>query len=356
MKVVDVLDARGLRAWLGRYLEWMGVRAHSPRYITTAKKHLAQFSTWAETRSITRPEEVTKPILERYQRFLFHYRKPNGKPLAYGTQHGRLVAIRGFFKWLARQNAILWNPASDLELPKKGRRLPHHVLNLTEVERVLGMPDVRDGLGLRDRAIMEVLFATGMRRQEVLGLGVYDVDSERGTVHVRHGKGNKERYVPIGERALAWIDKYLDVVRPELVVDGGQESLFLNRLGQPMGPDALTERVRGYVNESGIGKRGSCHLFRHSMATLMLEGGADVRYVQEMLGHTKLETTQIYTQVSIGKLREVYLRTHPAANLGKPVRNGVSQGAGGEAAELLASLAEEAVEEDSAVATVGEAK
>ena len=106
----------------------------------------------------------------------------------------------------------------------------------------------------------------------------------------------------------------------------------------------------------GVAPKETCHLFRHSMATLMLEGEADVRYVQEMLGHTKLETTQIYTQVSIGKLREVYLRTHPAANLGKPVRNGVSQGAGGEAAELLASLAEEAVEEDSAVATVGEAK
>ena len=125
---------------------------------------------------------------------------------------------------------------------------------------------------------------------------------------------------------------------------------------QREGAGCAGEGQRGYVNESGIGKKGSCHLFRHSMATLMLEGGADVRYVQEMLGHTKLETTQIYTQVSIGKLREVYLRTHPAANLGKPVRNGVSQGAGGEAAELLASLAEEAVEEDSAVATVGEAK
>ena len=145
---------------------------------------------------------------------------------------------------MAKQNAILWNPASDLELPRKGRRLPHHVLTLTEVERVLGVPNVRDGLGLRDRAILEVLFGTGMRRLELCGLGVYDLDIERGTVHVRHGKGNKERYVPIGERALAWIGKYLDVVRPELIVDGSEESLFLTRLGGPMNGDGLTERNR----------------------------------------------------------------------------------------------------------------
>lgn len=119
---------------------------------------------------------------------------------------------------------------------------------------------------------------------------------------------------------------------------------------QREGAGCAGEGQRGYVNESGIGKKGSCHLFRHSMATLMLEGGADVRYVQEMLGHTKPETTQIYTQVSIGKLREVYLRTHPAAKLGKSVRNGVSHGAGAEAEDLLVALADEAAEEDAAVA------
>jgi len=114
-----------------------------------------------------------------------------------------------------------------------------------------------------------------------------------------------------------------------------------------MGADALTERVRHYVRDSGIGKRGACHLFRHSMATLMLEGGADVRFVQEMLGHTKLETTQIYTRVSISKLREVYMRTHPAARLGRPAdRPAASEGAGADAEELLTDLAEEAAEED----------
>ena len=344
MKVAAAEDGRGLRAWLARYLEWMGVKNHSPRYIETAKKHLGAFLEWSATRGLTRPEEITKPILERFQRYLFHYRKPNGRPLAYGTQHGRLVAIRGFFRWMAKQNAILWNPASDLELPRKGRRLPHHVLTLTEVERVLGVPNIRDGLGLRDRAILEVLFGTGMRRLELCGLGVYDLDIQRGTIHIRHGKGDKDRVVPIGERALSWLGKYMDVVRPALVVDESEEALFLTRMGTTMGADALTERVRHYVKDSGIGKRGACHIFRHSMATLMLEGGADVRFVQEMLGHTKLETTLIYTQGSISKLREVYMQTHPAAYLGRsPVRAAAREDA--DAEELLAGLAEEGAEE-----------
>ena len=348
MSTDGVLDARGLRAWLARYLDWMRVRQHSERYVITVRRHLGQVLAWCETRGLTRPEEITRPILERYQRFVFHFRKPDGRPLAYGTQHGRLVAIRGFFRWLAKQNVILWNPASDLDLPRRQRRLPQHVLSITEVERVLAMPNVTEPLGLRDRAIIEVLFGTGMRRIELVGLGIYDVDTERQTVHIRHGKGNKERVVPIGERALAWVGKYLDVVRPELFVGGSEEALFLTRLGDAMEPDSLTERVRRYVRESGIGKKGACHLFRHAMATLMLEGGADVRYVQEMLGHTKLETTAIYTQVSITKLKEVYMKTHPTARLGRTMAPAARDGGGPvvEPEELLSDLAEEAIEED----------
>jgi integrase/recombinase XerD len=133
---------------------------------------------------LTRPEEITKPILERYPRYLFHYRKANGKPLLFGTQYGRLAHVRLYFRWLARQNAILWNPASDLDLPRRQRKLPAQVLTVAEVEKVMQVPELRDPIGLRDRAILEVLFATGMRRSELVNLDVYDVDGERATVHV----------------------------------------------------------------------------------------------------------------------------------------------------------------------------
>ena len=353
MKTPGVLDARSMRAWLARYLDWLRVQHRSERSVDTSKGHIEQFFLWCDARGLVRPEEITKPILERYQRYLFHYRKANGKPLLFGTQYGRLVHVRLYFRWLARQNAILWNPASDLDLPRRQRKLPAQVFTVAEVEKVMQVPDVRDPLGLRDRAILEVLFATGMRRSELVNLDVYDVDGERGTVHVRRGKGNRDRVVPVGDRALAWLGKYLDTVRPEVVVGGTEDALFLTKLGDRMQPEPLSVRVKRYVKDSGVGKRGACHAFRHAMATAMLEGGADVRYVQEMLGHAALETTAIYTRVSVSKLREVHMAAHPTARLGKPrLRSRADEtspsttGAG----ELLADLAEEA-EDDTSTGT-----
>jgi integrase/recombinase XerD len=311
-----VLDARGMRAWLARWVEWMQVRRYSARSVETSRAHVDAFISWCDTRGLVRPEAITRPIVERYQRFLFHYRKRDGRPLSYSTQSGKLVAVRGYFRWLARQNAILANPAADLDLPRAEYRLPQHVMTISEVETVLGTPDVGDPFGLRDRAVLETLYATGMRRSELVGLSVYDIDHERRTVRIRHGKGDRERIIPIGQRALAWIGKYLDTVRPQLVVSGSEDRLFLTRMGDPFTPSALTDRVRGIVRRSKIEKRGVCHMFRHTMATLMLEGGADVRFVQQMLGHVKLETTAIYTHVSILALREVYAATHPAARIG----------------------------------------
>ena len=158
-------------------------------------------------------------------------------------------------------------------------------------------------MGLRDRAILETLYSTGMRRLELIGLSCYDLDRERGTVMIRQGKGKKDRMIPIGERALAWIDQYLESARPDLVVGQDDGTLFLTNAGEAFTPDRLTQMVRDYVDAADIGKRGSCHLFRHTMATLMLENGADIRFIQAMLGHAELSTTQIYTQVSSASSR-----------------------------------------------------
>ena len=143
-------------------------------------------------------------------------------------------------------------------------------------------------------------------------LSLYDIDAGQGTLLVRQGKGRKDRLIPIGQRALLWIDRYLHEVRPELLVDRADTTLFLTDHGQPFINNRLSDLVKGYLDRCGITGRGVCHLFRHSMATLMLDNGADLRFIQVMLGHAKLETTTIYTQVAIGKLKEVYERTHPA--------------------------------------------
>ena len=206
------------------------------------------------------------------------------------------VSGRPFFKWLAKHNVLPSNPASELELPRLERRLPRAVLSIAEAERVLAVPDVDDPLGLRDRAILETLYSTGMRRKELAGLRLYDFDPERGTMLIRLGKGHKDRMVPVGQRAIRWIDVYLCDARPKLVTPPDEGALFVSHTGEAMIPNRLTELVRDHVNASGVNKKGSCHLFRHTMATLMLEGGADIRFIQEMLGRAELSTTQLYTQ------------------------------------------------------------
>lgn len=154
-----------------------------------------------------------------------------------------------------------------------------------------------------------------MRRAELARLTIYDIDPERGTVMIRQGKGKKDRVVPIGERAIAWVQKYLDEARPGLVNEPDDGFLFLAYTGLPFSPDLLTRWVGEYVDAANIGKRGSCHMFRHSVATLMLERGADIRYVQEMLGHASIKTTQLYTKVSIRQLKAIHTATHPSAKL-----------------------------------------
>jgi len=180
---------------------------------------------------------------------------------------------------------------------------------------VLALPELTEPYGLRDRAILELFYATGIRRQELANLKMTDIDPERGCLLVRQGKGRKDRFVPVGERALAWIAKYKREARPLLLSDPDEPRLFLNYQGAPLSAYALSWRIRRYFDLAGIRKLGACHLFRHTMATAMLDNGADLRHVQEMLGHSMIVTTQRYTHVSIARLTAVHAATHPGATL-----------------------------------------
>jgi integrase/recombinase XerD len=239
---------------------------------------------------------------------------------------------------MARQNYLLHNPASEIVLPRMENRLPKYVLNAGEAERIIAQPDVTQPEGLRDRAILETFYSTGMRRMELASLKVYDIDAERGTVTIRQGKGRKDRVIPIGERALAWIDKYVREARLELLAGTDDGTVFINRLGAPFERLQLTGLVRKHLVNSEVGKTGGCHLFRHTVATLMLENGADVRVIQQMLGHAKLDTTELYTRVSINLLKQVYSATHPAAHLHRDGEIVTARNAEAEA-ELFAALA-----------------
>jgi integrase/recombinase XerD len=347
----DRADLAGFPRLVDGFCEDMAARGYSPRTVGNRRHMLSFLVSWLADRGITRPAEVTRPVLESYQRHLFHYRKNNGDPLSFRSQSQRLLAVRAFFKWAARQRHVLHNPASEIELPRAERRLPRPALTIAEAELVLAQPGLGDPAGVRDRAILEVFYSTGIRRSELAHLAVTDIDHERQTLLVRLGKGKKDRLVPIGERALAWVARYLADIRPKLAVAGDDDgTLFLTADGTPFGPDALTRLASNYVKASGVPKTGACHLFRHTMATLMLEGGADIRYIQAMLGHAELSTTQIYAQVSVRALQAIHAATHPAAsNTLRTTRDRHGPGDGERkvaVAELLAALDEEDQEEN----------
>ena len=341
--VGDVRDPDSFYHHLLRYLENLAVRNYSPRTIESREKLLRLFIAWCDDRSLTRPRQIDRPILERYQRYLFYYRKKDGEPMSTRSQHTRIIPIRHWFQWLVKQGHLLYSPAADLELPRLEKRLPKAILSAKEAETVLAVPNIGSATGLRDRAILETFYSTGIRRLELVHLTVHSIDLERGTLMIRQGKGKKDRMIPIGERAMAWVEKYKESARPELVSGKDDGTLFLSNLGGAFVPDRVTQLVKGYVDRSGVGKKGSCHMFRHTMATLMLENGADIRYIQAMLGHAELSTTEIYTQVSIRMLKTIHTATHPGkmAEAGKHTLE-----AGPTAEDLLEALDREAEEEE----------
>lgn len=298
---------------LQRFSVHMAARNYSPYTIEQRVVITTAFIAWARQYGVIKPHAVSRELIENYRLHLFNHRKANGTPLGVRTQSVRLVALRSFFRWLAREGVIAADPSAGLDLPRGERRLPGTILSQDEVEAILALPDIATPLGLRDRAILETFYVTGIRRLELTRLRLRDVDHARQLILVRKGKGGKDRMVPTGERALAWLLAYREIARPRLLGAMETEQLFLTAWGTPVHPKKMTARVSAYVSAARLGKTGSCHLFRHAAATHMLENGADIRFIQAMLGHESLDTTRIYTHVSIGPLAAVHAATHPAA-------------------------------------------
>lgn len=320
------VPANALGHALREFLDHAAATGLSPRTLRQHERATRRFIRWAEERGLSTPSEITLPILERYQRHLYHYRKSNGEPLTFASQYTELAPLKAYFKWLTRNHHILYNPAADLIMPKVIPQLARYVLSVQDVDAILNATDITTDLGVRDRAIMEVLYSSAIRRTELLHLSVFDVDTRRGSLLVRQGKGSKSRLLPLGERACAWVDKYLQEVRSELTLGADAGILFLTQHGDPLTGDSLGDLVKRHIAAAGVAALGACHLFRHACATHMLENGADTRFIQVLLGHSQLSTTQVYTHVALTKLKQIHTATHPA----KLERNN-SEDAGGEA-------------------------
>ncbi|MDX3775549.1 tyrosine-type recombinase/integrase [Chromatiaceae bacterium AAb-1] len=296
------------------YLDVCRAKGQSENTVVSKEAALSLFQQWCEALGIISLEQVDVDLLDSYQQYLHQYRKArNGEPLCRATIRYRLTVVKVLIRTLFVKGVLEINSTEHFELPKIGRRLPKPILSKLEVKKVLQQSEHYGQRGLRDRAIMETYYASGIRRSELGTLTLDDLDFEQYQLRVNQGKGFKDRYVPIAKSACFWIYRYLKEVRSGLANEHSGKVLFLANNGKPFRVAQLSELVAKYIKLSDIRKRGACNQYRHAAATHMVDNGADIRHVQEFLGHADLSTTQIYVHVSMVKLREVYNRTHPAA-------------------------------------------
>ncbi len=291
----------------------------SAHTIEAYRSDLAQFATWAGRGGIERADQLDRRLLRRYVAFLGQRGSAGGRRYARRSVARKLSALRSMLEWAARHDLIASNPAEGLTPPKLDRPLPK-VLGEQDVSRLMELPPADDPEGARDRAILELLYGSGLRVAELCGLDLEDVDLGRRTVRVM-GKGRKERQVPVGGMAARSLETYFSSARPELLSRGSaagrgtspdRVAVFLNHRGKRLGPRSVRRVMTKYLRAEGMREHGP-HTLRHSFATHLLDNGADLRAVQELLGHENLATTQIYTHVSTERLRAVYEQSHPRA-------------------------------------------
>ncbi|QNO16197.1 site-specific tyrosine recombinase XerD [Alkalicella caledoniensis] len=291
---------------LSDYLTYLRVeRGLAENTVLSYERDLKKFISFAKKSGFTSIESIQR------QQIITYLLKLQGENMAPSSVTRNLASIRSFFSYLNIENLTKNDPSSDLDSPKLSKKLPK-VITIDEVEDLLQQPDETDKFGIRDRAMLEILYATGLRVSELISLDVDDVNLELGFLRCI-GKGSKERIVPLGKIAISYLKIYLDNTRNKLVKTIEQKSLFVNFHGRRLTRQGFWKIVKKYANQAGIKSEITPHTLRHSFATHLLENGADLRSVQEMLGHADISTTQIYTHVTQKKLQKVHKEFHPRA-------------------------------------------
>lgn len=288
------------------FLNYLSVeRGLAPNTLESYGRDLRQFLVFLQEKKGLQVVEVTQAVVIGY---LLHLQ---AKGRATATLSRSLAAIKSFYHFLAREQIIPKDPTVNLDAPKQEKRLPR-VLSVEEVVKLLEQPDLKSPSGIRDRTMLEVLYATGLRVSELVSLKIENVNLEEGYLRCL-GKGSKERIIPLGSVATKYVTFYLDHARKFLASNPREEILFLNHHGNGLTRQGFWKIIKKYADQLGIANSITPHTLRHSFATHLLENGADLRSVQEMLGHADISTTQIYTHLTRNKLKEIYEKTHPRA-------------------------------------------
>ena len=326
-----------LKITAARFSEWLQVINYSPKTRVNYTRDVKVFLDWlADNTSINSIADVTPAQLQQYQIALYNFERhgpdcelrnadcgmkseihsPKSeiepRRLSVGTQANRLAAVRKFFSWLLSEQQIAYNPASTLQLPKQPHRLPRGVLTKSEARRLIETTPTTKPRDVRDRAMLETLYATGIRRAELIALSIYDADLQAATLRIEHGKGNTTRVVPLTQSAIAALKLYLEEARAVFAHEAGQVRLFVStRSGGSLDDADIVRIVAKAATRAGIKKHVTPHTLRHTCATHLLKGRADIRQIQKLLGHRRLSSTEVYTRVELSDLAEVIARCHP---------------------------------------------
>ena len=294
-----------------KYQKQMTILNYAQGTISGYAFYLNRFLKYLRQNNITNITDVTKDTIRDYQTHLYEEINRRGEPNSVLSQNNALKVVKQFFRFLCEENYIVGDPAKNITYAKAPKRLPRSILTKTETRRILRTPDTKTTLGYRDRAILEVLYSSAIRKEEINKLLLQDVDYHDGFIRINSGKGKKDRVVPIGKIACRYIENYIKAIRPSLIKDPYNNHLFLSMKGNKMSKNVVWEIVKRYTKKAKLKKTISPHTFRHTCATLMLRNKANIRHIQEMLGHSSLDSTQVYASVSITDLKEVHKRCHP---------------------------------------------
>lgn len=297
-----------------QYLRELKVLNRSPYTIKGTKYNLRDFVRFLDEEQVCHVDQLTAQVLTEYQHDLAFRVTGKGTLLNIRTQESRLSHVRGFTKYLHERDFLVSDPGIKIKMPKQPQRLPRNILSSDDIQQMLSAADMRTNRGYRNRVILELLYDTGIRRLELARIKLHDLDLRAGYACV-HGKGSKDRIVPVSNRVCGVVQDYITGIRPAFLQGKDSGYLILNRWGGQLGPDGIWAVVKRCAVLAGIKKNISTHTFRHSCATHMLQNGAPIRHIQELLGHESLESTQIYTRVTITDLKEVHARYHPSEKM-----------------------------------------
>jgi integrase/recombinase XerD len=306
MKIKDIIP---------EYLRYLKTHGRAERTVKGARYDLNTFMKFMDEEKLSDLTDLNYDIIAEYQEDLAFRLTQKGTLLTLRSQSQFLSVVKGFTKFLKEKDYLLDDPGKRIKLPKKPKQLPKVILNKDEINHLINTPDTRTIRGYRNRVVLEILYDTAIRRSEISNIKLIDLDLDAGYIQVR-GKGNKDRVVPLNRRVGELIQNYIKFVRPKYIKKEDDGYLILNRWGKRMNGGGIYDVIRRCCKLAGIEKNIGIHTFRHTCATHMLKNGAPIRHIQEMLGHESLESTQIYTRVTINDLKKVHSKYHPGNSAG----------------------------------------